>query len=74
MWWRSLSAERRKQLTTEKGEAILKVLQLGRAGYQFLDCCMWETGSSFLQLCQSGSWTMGHDKLKRRSEQLSSCS
>jgi hypothetical protein len=24
-WWRSLSAERRKQLTTEKGEAILKV-------------------------------------------------
>jgi hypothetical protein len=24
-WWRSLSTERRKQLTTEKGEAILKV-------------------------------------------------
>lgn len=25
MWWRSLAGERRKQLTTEKGEAILKV-------------------------------------------------
>lgn len=24
-WWRSLGAERRKQLTTEKGESILKV-------------------------------------------------
>jgi hypothetical protein len=33
VWWRSLSAERRKQLTTEKGEAIFKVLpQLGKAG------------------------------------------
>lgn len=24
-WWRTLAAERRKQLTTEKGESILKV-------------------------------------------------
>lgn len=29
-WWRSLSAERRKQLTTEKGEAILKVINSHR--------------------------------------------
>lgn len=27
-WWRSVSSERRKQLTTEKGEAIVKVSSL----------------------------------------------
>lgn len=33
-WWRSLSAERRKQLTTEKGEAILKVNDSHQTSWQ----------------------------------------